>query len=163
VCRISSHFALDSMLLISISVVRNSSVSNLLNFTAFMQQKNYTNYPSAAHPLEQLAAYRKRYVCADCLPDTVEYCECTLRKRFVDRWACIRCITRECAHDAEYAKKHLCSETLGMTDGELQASRLEAVCECGKAIARSKLRVLCSWCGGKVLYRQGPVRLLGGA
>lgn len=59
-------------------------------------------------------------------------CQCTLRKRFLDRWLCLRCYENE--EKTIQASTGPCSwETMG-------------VCRCGK----DACHVLCLWCWGEV-------------
>jgi hypothetical protein len=59
-------------------------------------------------------------------------CQCTLRKRFLDRWLCLRCYEDE--EKTAKSSKGPCSRNhMGM-------------CRCGKAACH----VLCLWCWGEV-------------
>ncbi|ORY16914.1 hypothetical protein BCR34DRAFT_74153 [Clohesyomyces aquaticus] len=72
--------------------------------------------------------------------ERIPTCDCTLKKRFLDRWLCLRCYIGENEEDKA-------DESHGRLFGYGRRT-----CKCGVDFKNpAKNLVLCAWCGGKIV------------
>jgi hypothetical protein len=93
-----------------------------------------------------IARSREELVCLSCTKDRdlegPMPCQCTLRKRFLDRWVCIPCHLDEQQRVSEQINTVPRQETHGW--------RLEIYCRCGIKIEPDKYTRRCTWCDGHI-------------
>jgi hypothetical protein len=130
------------------------------SFAALSEHSRYFGSPSPVLlPFAQVAEQRKVFLCEDCfashapkgpsalkppsrplawLPraestETIAPCHCTMRKRFLDRWLCLRCYEQEGSAVSDF---------IG-----LAPPKWTGQCRCGLHARH----ILCLWCWGEVL------------
>jgi hypothetical protein len=116
-------------------VIKHIITTNLGQHSLDEIQASGPNRPSSViRPFWEVSERRKRYVCGDCCSAiTTKQCNCTLEKRFLDRWLCLNCYIKECEEDAKASNNR---------DGPPKR------CHCGQRLDKATARVLCLWCSG---------------
>lgn len=117
------------------------SITEILNFNLGSGPLRLSISSTWAHPSPVIQAFwdiseqRKRRLCHSCFlhETTTRQCECTLRKRFVDRWLCLGCYQRE--------TKDIRRRSAGGS---------QAKCA-GCAVSTTAPRSICLWCMGEAL------------
>jgi hypothetical protein len=93
-----------------------------------------------------IARSREELVCLSCTKERDVLgsmpCQCTLRKRFLDRWVCIPCHLDEQQRVSEQINTVPIQETHGW--------RLEIYCRCGIKIKPDEYKRRCTWCDGHI-------------
>jgi hypothetical protein len=131
------------------------------SLSGIAQDSRYDCPPPVLKSLCEVTEARKIIVCGNCLQNSVPKCfaamktesgpmpslswlsqrdgtspitpcQCTLRKRFLDRWLCLRCYENE-------------EKTIRASTGPYSWDTM-TMCRCGKAACH----VLCLWCWGEV-------------
>ncbi|KAF2733659.1 hypothetical protein EJ04DRAFT_564909 [Polyplosphaeria fusca] len=124
-------------------------VEGILDADLGSNQLKGTGSSDSPHPSPIIQAFwniteeRKRMFCKQCFDSTwrtasTEQCHCTLRKRFLDRWLCLKCYERENKLINEYPH----GAKVGMHPSS---------CPCGKPpFANATVHTVCLWCKGEI-------------
>jgi hypothetical protein len=134
------------------------SIDEIINTDLGTGQLKVTYASNLAHPSPTIQAFwevteeRKRLVCKDCFDskqaegqqDIHHQCHCTLKRRFLDRWLCLKCYQAE----ETSQKVHINSKPDVNYD-----STSTIQCSCGEPIDESDGRLICLWCFGEVASR----------
>lgn len=117
----------------------------------FITPTGRTQYPYSGNEivsfLNMTVIRRKELLCSACFQKRHKHgtsrCSCTLRKRFLDRWVCVGCYTKE--NDADKA----ISSHVVVHDADGSGHR--HLCDCGASFgAGPQPKILCNWCKGEV-------------
>lgn len=110
-----------------------------------------TQYPYSGNEivssLNVAVMTRKELLCSTCFRERQKNgsspCSCTLRKRFLDRWVCMDCYTKENEADKAISSHVVVQDADGSGHRHL--------CDCGASFgAGPQPKILCNWCKGEV-------------
>ncbi|USP76127.1 hypothetical protein yc1106_03401 [Curvularia clavata] len=110
-----------------------------------------TQYPYSGNEivsyLNTTVVRRKELLCSACFQKRHKPgsspCSCTLRKRFLDRWVCVGCYTKENESDKAISSHVVVHDADGSGHRHL--------CGCGASFgAGPQPKILCNWCKGEV-------------
>lgn len=110
-----------------------------------------TQYPYSGNEivsyLNTAVVRRKELLCSACFEQRHKHgsspCSCTLRKRFLDRWVCVGCYTKENESDKAISSHVVVHDADGSGHRHL--------CGCGASFgAGPQPKILCNWCKGEV-------------
>jgi len=127
------------------------SIDEIINTDLGIGPLKVTYASNLPHPSPVIQAFwditeeRKRLVCNSCFEKKSEQrntlhpqCHCTLKKRFLDRWLCIKCYKAE-----ENAQQN---SDYGIWDRQACSFK----CRCSQQISEASARLTCLWCWGEV-------------
>jgi hypothetical protein len=135
---------------------RNLDIEDIINQNLGLESELVTGHSNIKRFYNRL---RSRYVCKNCHETHGEgvkvadlgpkpeysYCNCTLKKRFLDRWLCLPCHDADMDEDFDYAMRLVSSSV-----------EMASTCACGVQFTASangpgNRKEICSWCEGEVL------------
>ncbi|KAF2129224.1 hypothetical protein P153DRAFT_15719 [Dothidotthia symphoricarpi CBS 119687] len=93
---------------------------------------------------------RTEFVCDECFDDVQAnstnrraMCECSFRKRYIDRWLCLECYQREQDKDARL------EERIGVDEDEVEVVCRK--CHCKRKFSQGDTyKMVCNWCDGEI-------------
>jgi hypothetical protein len=137
-----------------------------------LSEINLGKFDLLGRPFNELANNRKRYMCLDCsqeggstgqhnagpvvvkgITDGAPVCSCTLKNRFLSRWACLQCVRKEFVRDKVYDTENPSADSDRCWTNPLHRDHWQ--CACGQSFrGHTNLMVFCGWCGGEVEGRR---------